>query len=86
MHEPPMGEYTFFNLIYLILINDDRFKNTYNIFHACLKKLQQVSVGEKQQLDMITDVDLGTVFNIIGISIIKTAPKQSFLRLDDIDM
>ena len=49
MHEPPMGEYTFFNLIYLILINDDRFKNTYNIFHACLKKLQQGRVGEKQQ-------------------------------------
>ena len=35
---------------------------------------------------MITDVDLGTVFNIIGISIIKIAPKQSFLWLDDIDM
>ena len=50
------------------IVNDDRFKDSNDIFHACLKKMKKDGAGESKHKEVISEEDIKRLYSTLTLS------------------
>ena len=53
------------------IVNDDRFKDSNDIFHACLKKMKKDGAGESKHKEVISEEDIKRLYSTLTLSLPK---------------